>query len=316
MSGQVEPSTQGRRRTAKERAAAIAPRLVTVPCLSGSGFHNIAYTEWGSPGADRVAICVHGLTRQGRDFDPLAAALVQRGYRVLCPDLAGRGRSDWLVNHEDYGMAQYASDMAMVLAHSGAYRGGTEIDWIGTSLGGLIGIHLAALPGSPIRRMVVNDIGPFLPWEALGRIGSYLKIMPKSFGNFYAAEAYFREVLAPFGRLGDSEWFHLTKHSIANNDDGRWRLLVDPGVARAFRTIPFFNVSLWQQWDAIHCPVLVLRGEHSDLLGRDVAVSMTRRGPRAHLVEFPECGHAPALMDHRQIGTVVHWLTQETVTPG
>ena len=312
MSRQVERSAQGRRRAVKDRAAVIEPRFGKVACVSSAGFHTIAYTEWGSPAADRVAICVHGLTRQGRDFDPLAAALVQKGYRVICPDLAGRGRSDWLANQADYGMAQYAADMVTVLAHSGA----SEIDWIGTSLGGLIGVHLAAMARSPIQRMVVNDIGPFLPWEALGRIGSYLKIMPKSFGNFHAAEAYFREVLAPFGRLGDSEWFHLTKHSIASDADGRWRLLVDPGVARAFRPVPFFNVSVWQQWDAIRCRVLVLRGEHSDLLGRDVALSMTRRGPRAELVEFPECGHAPALMDNRQIGTLVRWLTQETVASG
>ena len=133
--------------------------------------------------------------------------------------------------------------------------------------------------------------------------------MPKSFAHFHAAEAYFREILAPFGRLGDAEWFHLTKHSIARTPEGRFRLLVDPGIGNVFRPVMFYNVSMWRQWESIGCPVLVIRGEHSDLLTRDVARSMTQRGPRAKLVEFPECGHAPALMDHRQIGTVVHWLS-------
>lgn len=290
----------------------IEPRFGQVTCQSSSGFHHVAYTEWGDPDAARVALCVHGLTRQGRDFDALAVALAQCGYRVICPDLAGRGRSGWLGNPSDYGLTQYASDMIAMLARSGA----AEIDWIGTSLGGLIGIHLAALANAPIRRMVINDVGPFLPWHALSRLGSYVQRMPKSFANFYAAEAYFREVLAPFGRLGDTEWYHLTRHSIARNPDGRFRLLIDPGIGRAFQSAFFVNVSMWRQWGAIRSPVLVLRGEHSDLLPRDLARSMTQQGPRAKLVEFPECGHAPALMDHRQIGTVVNWLTQAELAEG
>jgi pimeloyl-ACP methyl ester carboxylesterase len=288
----------------RPRSTAIEPRFGEVMCGSSSGFHRIAYTEWGDPDAARVAICVHGLTRQGRDFDPLAVALAQRGYRVLCPDLAGRGRSGWLADSENYQLPQYVSDMAMVLARSGA----AEVDWIGTSLGGLTGMHMASMANAPIRRMVVNDVGPYLPWEALGRLGSYLKVMPKSFASFHAAEAYLREVLAPYGRLGDTEWFHLTKHSISTDEDGRLRLRIDPGVGRAFRPVMFYNVSMWRQYDMIKCPILVLRGEHSDLLTREVAKEMTQRGPRAKVVEFPECGHAPALMDHRQIGTIIKWL--------
>lgn len=282
------------------------PRLREVISHSSGGFHKIAYTEWGDPAAEKVAICVHGLTRQGRDFDPLALRLTQFGYRVLCPDLPGRGRSDWLADHEGYALPQYAHDMISVIVRSGA----TSVDWIGTSLGGLTGIHVAAMRNSPIRRMVINDIGPFLPWQALSRLGSYLKTMPKSFANFHAAEAYFREILAPFGRLGDAEWYHLTKYSIARTPEGRFRLLVDPAIGHAFRPVMFYNVSLWREWEAITCPVLALRGEHSDLLSADVAHSMTMRGPRAKLVEFPECGHAPALMDHKQIGTIVKWLVQ------
>jgi pimeloyl-ACP methyl ester carboxylesterase len=277
-------------------------------CHSTTGFHSIAYTEWGDPAAKRVALCVHGLTRQGRDFDALAVALVQRGYRVVCPDLAGRGRSGWLADSDNYSVAQYASDMITVMARIGA----TEVDWIGTSLGGLTGIHVGGLSRAPIRRMVVNDIGPVLSWHALGRLGAYLQVMPSSFANFHAAEAYFREILAPFGALGDAEWYHLTKHSIERQADGRFRLLVDPGIGRVFRTVRFSNLTLWRQWDSIRCPVLLLRGEHSDLLPRSVALAMTQRGPRATLVEFAGVGHAPALMDHNQISTVVDWLTRDS----
>ena len=290
----------------------IAPRLRHLASRSPSGFHSIAYAEWGDPASPRVALCVHGLTRQGRDFDPVALALAQRGYRVVCPDLPGRGRSGWLSDPEDYVLPQYVNDMTVMLARTGA----EEVDWVGTSLGGLIGIQLAAMRNAPIRRMVINDVGPFLSWQALGRLGAYVQRMPRSFSNFHAAEAYFREILAPYGQLGDTEWFHLATHSIQREAEGRYRLLIDPDISRAFRPVMFFNVSMWQQWDAIRCPVLVLRGEHSDLLTRDVAQSMKQRGPRAKLVEFPECGHAPALMDHRQIGTVVDWLTRDAAAAG
>jgi pimeloyl-ACP methyl ester carboxylesterase len=295
MSGQTKGARRGK----------IEPRFGQVLCHSRSGLHAVAYTEWGGPDAARTALCVHGLTRQGRDFDPLAAALVQRGYRVICPDLVGRGRSDWLAEPEDYGMPVYVSDMITVLARSGA----GEIDWIGTSLGGLIGMQVASLAKSPIRRLVMNDIGPFLPWKALSRIGDYLRKIPKSLPSWYAAEAYFREVLAPYGSLGDAEWMHLTKYSVAHEPDGRYRLLVDPAIRRPFRPVMFYNVNLWQQWDAVRCPVLALRGEHSDLFPPEVAEEMTQRGPGAKLVEFPDCGHAPALMDYRQVATVVRWLT-------
>ena len=281
-------------------------------CRSRSGLHAVAYAEWGDPAAERVAICVHGLTRQGRDFDALAVALVTRGYRVICPDLVGRGRSDWLADPADYEMPQYVGDMVTLLARSGA----AEIDYVGTSLGGMTGIHLAALARAPIRRMVVNDIGPLLPWQALSRIATYLQKMPKSLPNWGATQAYFREVLAPYGPLGDEEWLHLAKHSVARDENGRYQLLVDPAIEKTFRPVMFWNVTMWQHWDAIRCPVLVLRGEHSDLLLRDVAEEMTRRGPKAKLVEFPDCGHAPALLDHRQVGTVLRWLTQAEAGEG
>lgn len=272
--------------------------------ISTSGFHRIAYTEWGDPKSDRVALCVHGLTRQGRDFDRLAIALARLGYRVVCPDLAGRGRSDWLVDPELYALPQYAVDIMAVLARLDVKR----VDWIGTSLGGLIGMTLAGQDRAPIRKLVVNDIGPYLPWAALHRIGSYIRQAPQFFPTYEVAELYFREVLAPFGKLGDAEWRLLTEHSIAPDGSGRLRMLYDPGIARVFRPVLFYNLSLWRYWDAIQCPVLLLRGAESDLLPRDMALAMTRRGPRAELVEIPGCGHAPPLLDEAQIGVITDWL--------
>lgn len=283
------------------------PRHGSVLSISTSGFHRIAYTEWGDPKSDRVAMCVHGLTRQGRDFDPLAIALARHGYRVVCPDLAGRGRSDWLVDPEHYALPQYALDMTTVLARLDVPR----VDWIGTSLGGLVGMTLAGQAKAPIRKMVINDIGPYLPWAALHRIGSYLRQAPQSFPDYQSAERYFREVLAPFGKLGDSDWRLLTEHSVAPDPSGRFRMLYDPGIARVFRPVLFYNLSLWRYWDAIECPVLLIRGAESDLLPRDTALMMAHRGPRPELVEIPGCGHAPPLLDEAQISLITNWLNRD-----
>ncbi|MGG5822383.1 alpha/beta fold hydrolase [Falsiroseomonas sp. HW251] len=288
-------------------AEAILPRHRHVLGVSRHAFHRIAYTEWGAPDAAHVAVCVHGLSRQGRDFDFLARALARRGYRVICPDLPGRGRSDWLANADDYGLPQYCSDMATVLAATGA----ASVDWIGTSLGGLIGLVVAGMPGNIVRRLVINDIGPYVAWSALSRIGSYLRVMPSRFRDLVEAEAHFRTTLAPFGNLGQAEWDHLVQHSITAEPDGRYRLLCDPGIARSFRPGLLYNLSLWRYWDAIRCRVLLLRGVDSDLLMPETAREMTQRGPRAMLVEVPGCGHAPPLLAGDQIATVVEWVTAE-----
>jgi pimeloyl-ACP methyl ester carboxylesterase len=300
---QLETSASPSPMTRESRAD---PRLDELTSVSTSGCHRISYAEWGPPDSDKIAICVHGLTRQGRDFDPLALALVRHGYRVLCPDLPGRGRSGWLRNPHDYDLPQYVRDMVMVIARSRA----KQIDWIGTSLGGLVGMQVASMAGTPVHRLVINDVGPYLPLNALARLGRYVWSMPKSFANFHAAEAYFREILAPYGVLGDSEWFHLTTHSIQHGPDGRVRLRIDPQIGTALKPAIGYSLSMWRQWDKIRCPVLLLRGEHSDLLPRSVAEEMRRRGPRAKLIEFPDCGHAPALLNHAQIAPVVQWITQ------
>lgn len=270
--------------------------------LSARGFHRMHYTEWGDPANPRVLICVHGLTRNGRDFDALGHALEDR-CRVLCPDVVGRGRSDWLADKTGYAYPRYLADMALLIARGGAER----VDWVGTSMGGLIGMLLAAQPGTPIGRLVVNDVGPFIPRAALARIGEYVGRAP-DFADLDEMERYVRTVSAPFGPLDDAQWRHLTEHAARRRTDGRFEFAYDPGIAEPFREAARDDVDLWPVWERIRCPVLVLRGAESDLLLREDALAMTRRGPRAELVEFAGIGHAPMLMAPDQIAAVRDWL--------
>ncbi|HYZ64381.1 MAG TPA: alpha/beta hydrolase [Acetobacteraceae bacterium] len=279
-------------------------RAGSVTSVSRAGFHRLAYVEWGDPAAERVALCVHGLSRQGRDFDRLAAALAARGWRVVCPDLPGRGRSDWLRNPDDYNLPQYVMDMTALIAHLGV----AEVDWIGTSLGGLIGIVMAGLAKAPVRSLVINDIGPFIPWQALHRLATSVRNAPRQFPDLDAAVTFYRRHLAPFGELTDREWRHLARHNLEQLPDGSWEKLSDPEITAAFRPGWFFNLSLWTYWDAITCPTLVLRGELSDLLLRPTALEMSLRGPKAKVIEIPEVGHAPALLSLDQIDIVSDWL--------
>jgi pimeloyl-ACP methyl ester carboxylesterase len=281
-----------------------APRLLDLKALGPHGFHKLAYTEWGEATSRRVLVCVHGLTRNGRDFDALAEALMDR-YRVACPDMVGRGRSEWLPVKTDYGYPLYVADMAALLARLGAQ----EIDWVGTSMGGIIGMMIASLPGNPIRKLVLNDIGGLIPKAASERIGSYVGRDPL-FPDVAAAEAYFREVAAPFGRLSDAEWRHFTLHSLREAEGGGFRLHYDPAIGDAFRVPDIKDIALWPFYDKIECPVLLIRGAESDLLLRETAEEMTRRGPKAKLVEFAHCGHAPALMAPEQIAAIRDFLAE------
>jgi len=282
-----------------------APRLDSILGLSDEGFHRVAYAEWGEADwIEEVAVCVHGLTRQGRDFDVLAEALSAHR-RVLCPDVVGRGRSDWLRAAEGYGYPQYMRDMAAIVARTGAHA----VDWVGTSMGGLIGMMLAAQPNTPIRRLVLNDVGPFIPKAALQRIGEYLGQDPH-FESFDDAVGYLRRVHAPFGPLTERQWRHLTEHAVRAEPAGGYRLAYDPKIAAAFADPEAIDdIDLWGLWDRIGCPVLVLRGAESDLLLAETAEEMTRRGPRATLVTFEGVGHAPALMAAEQVDCVVDSLT-------
>jgi len=269
------------------------------------GFHRVAYTEWGKASAQPPVICVHGLVRNGRDFDYLAAYLAAAGRRVVCPDLVGRGQSGRLRDPNEYALPQYCADMNALVARLGT----EQVDFIGTSLGGLIGMVLAGMPGNLIRRLVVNDIGPFLPWKGLARIGTYLSAMPSDFRDLGEAETYFREVLAPFGGLTDEEWMHITRHSVEwHASRERYVTLFDPQIVRAFRNPWHYSLDLWRYWTAIEVPILVIRGEESDMLPADLARDMMRRNPRARVVEMKGCGHAPPLMSAEQIGCVSEFL--------
>jgi pimeloyl-ACP methyl ester carboxylesterase len=276
----------------------------TLACLGPHGFHRVAYTEWAGPAGAPTVLCVHGLTRNGRDFDDLAAALSRR-FRVVCPDVVGRGRSEWLSHPADYGYPLYLSDMTALIARLDV----EEINLVGTSMGGLIGMMLAAQKGTPIRRLVVNDIGPLIARDGLLRIATYVGADPV-FADLAALEAYLREVSASFGKLSDAQWRHLAEHGARRRPDGTLGRAYDPAIAEAFKTVKD-DIDLWPVWDAIKAPTLVLRGAESDLLRSADAVAMTQRGPRAQLIEFPGIGHAPALMAQDQIAAIEDFLAAD-----
>jgi pimeloyl-ACP methyl ester carboxylesterase len=275
-----------------------------VQCLSPAGFHKMAYVEWGDPANPRVLLCVHGLTRCGRDFDFIAQALAGE-YRVICPDVVGRGQSDWLRDPQHYAIPQYAQDMVALLARLDV----EQVDWLGTSMGGMIGMALAAQPQSPLRKLILNDVGPVIAAGALTRIGEYLAT-PPDFASPTEAEAYIRLIAAPFGKLTDAQWRHLTQHVIKSGPAGRFQLRYDPGIAAPFAAAAGEgkDIEFWPIYDAIRCPTLVIRGERSDLLSRETVAAMMARGPQARSVEIPEVGHAPMFMDDTQVAVVKNFL--------
>ncbi len=270
---------------------------------NSGGTHRVAYTEWGEQDNPRVLICVHGLTRNGRDFDTLGESLAG-DYRVVCPDVVGRGASDWLENKNDYGYPQYLQDMAALVAHLQA----DHVHWVGTSMGGLIGMLMAAQPDSPITRMVMNDIGPLIPKAALERIASYVGDDPH-FSSMQELDAYLHEIYAPFGPFSDEQWQSLVRSSARDLGNGEIGLSYDPGVAVPMKAMPMEDVDLWPVWSEVQCPVLVIRGQQSDLLLSETARQMTASGPRASLVELDGIGHAPTLMSADQITLVREWLS-------
>src|SRR5690242_11184855 len=305
------------------------PRLNHLFSLGPRGFHRIAYTEWGDPDGRHIVVCVHGLTRNSRDFDELAAYLAVRGCRVVCMDVVGRGDSDWLDNKSDYGFAQYLTDAAALLARVTAPREisllrrlqgtneGHRIDWVGTSMGGLIGMMLAAKSGSTLRRLVLNDVGAVIPWPALARLKLASIGEGARFASLGEVERHLRETCATFGPLKDEQWRRLARHGSRRRDDGTYALAHDPAIAGAMRTggggVEFgsdflVGMDVWQAWDAVKCPTLVLRGAESDLLLESTVRRMQQRGPRLKLVEFPGIGHAPWLMSEDQIRPVADFI--------
>ncbi len=278
------------------------PRHGSVLCCRPEGFRRMAYTDWGAPDNPRVVVCVHGLTRNGRDFDWLARDLA-RDHRVICPDILGRGRSDRLLDPMGYTYPLYLSDLTTLIARTGA----ETVDWVGTSMGGIIGMMAAASAGSPIRRLVLNDVGAVIPRAAVERIMAYLGQDP-SFASFEEGEAYLRQIHAPFGGLTDAQWRHLADHGLQRRDDGRVVLAYDPAIREPILAEPPQRVDLWALWDMISQPVLVVRGAESDLLLAETVAEMRQRGPDCAVVEVEGAGHAPALMTDDQIRSIRTWL--------
>jgi pimeloyl-ACP methyl ester carboxylesterase len=285
-----------------------APRQSSVQCLSSSGMHRVAYVEWGEPDNPNVLVCVHGLTRVGRDFDRLARALQDR-YRVVCPDVAGRGSSGWLREAAGYGLPQYVADMVTLIARLDV----DSVHWLGTSMGGLIGMTLAGQPDSPITRLVLNDVGPRINPEALRRIGDYVG-KPVRFSSVDEAVDYITLISLGFGLRTRAEWREITESVLKPDGDG-FTLHYDPKLAAPIKAMTpelaaAGEAALWTFYDRIRCPTLLIRGENSDLLSRETAREMTERGPHAELVQFADVGHAPMFFDPEQIATVRRFLLQ------
>jgi len=284
---------------------ASEPRRRSVQCASPAGLHRIAYLEWGDPRNRDVLLCVHGLTRSGRDFDELARALCGQ-FRVVCPDVAGRGESDRLADPMLYAWPQYLSDMVTLIARLDV----EAVNWLGTSMGGFVGMALAAQNGSPVRKLVLNDAGPVIAKASLERIAAYLGATP-AFAAIEEAEKYIRAISAPFGPHSDAQWRVLTETWVRRNDDGSWRPHYDPRIAEPFRAaMPESDLGFWPVYDALRCPTLLLRGEHSDVISRDTAAEMARRGPKAKVVEIRGVGHAPTLLHADQIAIVRDFLLE------
>lgn len=307
----------------------LAPYKTSVPtlhhavCPGGSKTdaqtHRMAYWSWGDESNPRILVCVHGLSRQGRDFDTLAQALSSQ-YRVICPDVVGRGQSDWLADPAGYQVFSYVSDMVALMQQLRAQLkadGPLTVDWVGTSMGGLIGLGLSTLPpevsGVVLRKLVLNDVGPRLSHEALMRIGEYLG-QPKRFANEQEAADYLWSISTSFGPHTPQQWLALSIPLLRPAPDGHGLILhYDPAIAEPFKTMSAEAATsgeamLWQVYDALRCQVLLLRGKQSDLLDIETARSMTERGPKARLVEFDGVGHAPTLIADDQVATIKDFL--------
>ncbi|HSI49493.1 MAG TPA: alpha/beta hydrolase [Ideonella sp.] len=282
------------------------PREREVQCLDARGLHRMAYVEWGDADNPRVLVCAHGLTRQGRDFDTLAQAMAGE-FRVVCPDVVGRGRSDWLADPAGYQIPAYVADMVTLLARLDAQ----QLSWVGTSMGGLIGMSLASLPGCRFEKLVLNDVGPKIEWASLQRIGQYLG-QPSHWANLDEAADALWAISQGFGPHTREQWLALSAPQLKPDGDG-FKPHYDLALAQPFRTVTpqaatAGEAMLWAAYDRIACPTLLLRGAESDLLARETAAEMTQRGPRATLHEFAGVGHAPMLVQDDQVDVVRTFL--------
>ena len=284
------------------------PKLNYVPCADADGGHRMAYWCWGDEHAPRLVVCVHGLSRQGRDFDTLARALSDR-CRVVCPDVAGRGQSQWLDDPMGYAVPNYVADMVTLAARVNA---GT-LDWVGTSMGGLIGLAFASLKGAPIRRLVLNDVGPTVEAESIERIREYLGV-PIRWASVEEAADYLWSISASFGPHTREQWMALTLPQLKPDGDG-FVPHYDPKIAVPIAAMTpqiaaAAQAMLWQAYDQMTLPTLLLRGAESDLLSPETAHAMTQRGPKARLVEFEGIGHAPMLQQPDQVQVIREFLLE------
>ena len=289
----------------------LEAKIKSVQCLSLAGLHRMSYKEWGDESNPNVLVCVHGVTRVADDFDNMARALAG-DYRVIAPDIVGRGRSDWLKNPQLYRIPQYVSDIVTLLARVLPDGESQKVDWFGTSMGGLIGMGLASLPGNPIRKLVLNDIGPVLAPMAMQRIGDYIG-QDLRFETFEAGAKFIRDVSLSFGAHTEAEWHKLASDVLRQDKDGKWVRHYDMGLALPFRSATPESADadqamLWAAYDAISCPTLLVRGADSDLLSPETAKLMTERGPKATLVEIPNVGHAPTFIHDDQIAIAKQFL--------
>ncbi|HET9645823.1 MAG TPA: alpha/beta hydrolase [Burkholderiaceae bacterium] len=283
------------------------PRLNHVQCLDPRGLHRMAYWEWGDAANPRVLLCVHGLARQGRDFDVLAQAMLGE-YRVVCPDVVGRGHSEWLADPMSYGFPLYVADMVTLIARLDP----AQLDWVGTSMGGLIGLFYASLAGASVRRLVLNDVGPKVEAASIARIGQYLGV-PVRWETVDEAADYLWWISQSFGPHTREQWLALTRPQLRPDDQGGFKLHYDPAIAMPIRaTTPEMAAAGeahgWAAYDRLSCATLVLRGSESDLLSHETAMSMTQRGPRAQVHELAGIGHAPTLLHPEQIEAVRKFL--------
>jgi len=283
------------------------PRLNHVQCLAARGLHRMAYWEWGDAANPRVLVCAHGLSRQGRDFDVLARAMSDT-YRVVCPDVVGRGESDALADPTGYQVPAYVADMVTLLARLNA----STLHWVGTSMGGLIGLGLASLKQSPVSRLVLNDVGPAVRFEAIQRIGTYLGA-PLRWKTLDEAADYLWSISQGFGPHTREQWLALTRPMLRTDAEGFFKPHYDPHIAVPFKALTpemlaGAEAMTWFAYDAVSCPTLLLRGADSDLLTRETAQAMTQRGPKAQLREFTGVGHAPMLVADEQVRAVREFL--------
>ena len=288
--------------------------------LSREGFHRIFYTEWGTPSNHNPLICLHGATRHSRDFDLLANYLSRGSHRhIFCPDLVGRGESDWLKNPANYSYEQYLADMNVLISRTGQQA----VDWLGTSLGGIIGMVLAAQVQSPIKRLILNDIGPQIPANAMRRLANYVGLEP-SFNDLEEAILYYKKIFTHIGQLDEATWNRLVSHTIKKTSGGKYMAKMDQRIKMPFSKKAMlwnllrhptqllsenpFDLYLWEMWRKVNCPVLVIYGEKSDVLTPFIMEKMKHLKPETTFFEVKKTGHAPLLESDIEMEMIAKWL--------